>query len=84
MSRPTKTVVQREIRRLRRLIDKSVDPLCYRIAQGMEDCLRWAIEDTERWGSPANEVARLADLLRNDLAVASARAGGDRDQGDRA
>ena len=68
MSKPSGRIVRREIRRLRQLIDNSRDPLCYRIAQGMEDALRWCVEDTQGWALPANNAAVLAAMLRKELA----------------
>ena len=67
MSIPSQRTIKKRINELRVLIDTSKDPAITRIAYGMECVLRWAIEDTVGWDSPAQTAKDLAVMLRREL-----------------
>lgn len=55
------------LRKLRRVIESTGDPLVGRIAYGMEYALRWSTFETVGWHTPAREAEILADLLRAEI-----------------
>jgi hypothetical protein len=61
-------LVKRELRRLRRFIDSSNDPIDRRIAYVVETAIRWARQDTVGWPTPLKDALANADLLRTELA----------------
>ena len=67
MSIPSQRTIKKCIKELRVLIDISKDPAVTKIAYGMECALRWVIEDTVGWETPAQTVKDLAAALHNEL-----------------
>ena len=66
-----RSTVRRMIRRMRKIIqDDSAEPAARRIAQGIENALRWTTEDTRGWDM-ATEPYALAECLKKDLIRAS-------------
>lgn len=61
------STIHRRLKELRTLIDTSEDPVEQRIAYAMEMAIRWTVEDTEGWPTPANEARELAYLLRQEI-----------------
>lgn len=54
-------------RELRQVIENDPDPVVQRIAQGMENTIRWVTEKTVGWQKPAVEAKLLAEMLREEL-----------------
>lgn len=52
--KPSEKQIQHEIKRLRKIINTSLDPLICKIAYERENTLRWAIEDTVGWPVPSS------------------------------
>ena len=67
MPGPSASTVRSHLRRLRKMIDESKDPCEQRIAYGMETAIRWARQNTTRWGDMADEAKTLAELLRREI-----------------
>lgn len=67
------TTVRKAKRELRQLIESTQDPCVARIAQGMENTIRWLTEQTVGWEHPAKEAELLAGILREELARSVAR-----------
>jgi hypothetical protein len=62
------STIQRNLRDLRRFIDSGEgDPCEMRIAQAMENAIRWATESTVGWPGVLEEAKGLAHCLRGDL-----------------
>lgn len=64
MSTPTKKTIEKEIKKLRVIIDSNPDPVVTRIAYAVETALRWSVEDTVDWKTPSEDVVMEADLLK--------------------
>ena len=63
MAIPSKKTIEREIKKLRTIIDTDGDPAVTRIAYAVECALRWSIKDTKDWLPPSEDVFLEAQLL---------------------
>ena len=64
--RPTADDCREQIRRLREFIqDDSNDETERRVAQVMEDTLRWAFEETD-WKDPVDDLG-MAEIIKRDF-----------------
>lgn len=59
--------IRRHIRRLRKLIDKTKDPVVSRIAFAMEQSLIWVITSDAHWGGLDKEAEENAGFLKKEL-----------------
>lgn len=67
MSIPTKRKIRLEIKKLQKIQDASSDPILIRMAYLLAENLRWAIEDTEGWATPSDDVIANAGYLHEEL-----------------
>lgn len=67
--KPADSQIRRELQRLRRIIETSRDPVERRVAQSMEEAIRWATEDTVGWTHPSATVRQYADMIRAERPV---------------
>lgn len=63
----SKATVLRELKRLRKYIDKENDPIKKRMAYHAETVLTWAFKNTEGWNKPLEESIAEAEMLRKEL-----------------
>jgi hypothetical protein len=65
--KPTEKQIKSEIKKLRKLIDESKNPIIIRIAYSMENTLGWATEDTVGWKKPSEDALDEAFLLGKEI-----------------
>lgn len=62
--KPTKKMIENEIKELRKFIDTTNDQLASRLAYLVETSLRWAIEDTQDWPPRVQGCKETASIIR--------------------
>jgi hypothetical protein len=63
----TPETLQRELKKLRKIVETSKDPLETRIAYTIEHAIRWATQETVGWPRPHKEVSDVAKMVEKRL-----------------
>lgn len=66
--KPSRTTVQKEIKKLRNLIDTTDDRVVARIAYAIESALIWVTTDTKEIYTPTKDAISNAGILREEIA----------------
>lgn len=59
--------VKQGLRKLRKIVDTSSDPIQRRIAQAMETAIAWATSNPVGWPEMDVEAKEMAKILRDEL-----------------
>lgn len=65
----TKNQIASELKKLRRIVEKSPCPIQRKLAYSAECAIRWATEATAGWAGPAKDSAGDAFLLRKEIKI---------------
>lgn len=65
--KPKPRTIEMELKRLRKIVETSKDPMEARVAYTVEHAIRWATEETAGWTRPSADVPDAAKLIKLGL-----------------